>query len=84
MISDMYDAAEDTPQVKPDGTLTQAAKDILRVCEPPATMEDISRALVRHFSQVLPMVRDLVNLGLLEDQNGRLAVTDYGREKLGR
>jgi Mn-dependent DtxR family transcriptional regulator len=47
-------------------------------------MEDISRALVRHFSQVLPMVRDLVNLGLLEDQNGRLAVTDYGREKLGR
>ena len=30
------------------------------------------------------MVRDLVNLGLLEDQNGRLAVTDYGREKLGR
>ena len=38
MISDMYDAAEDTPQVKPDGTLTQSAKYILRVCEPPATM----------------------------------------------
>ena len=84
MTADMYDAAEATPQVKPDGSLTQAAKDILRVCEPPATEEDISRALVRHFSQVQPMVRDLVNLGLLEDNNGRLAVTDYGREKLGR
>ncbi|KHK00827.1 hypothetical protein DVDV_1175 [Desulfovibrio sp. DV] len=84
MTSDMYDAAEATPQVKPDGSLTQAAKDILRVCEPPATEEDISRALVRHFSQVQPMVRDLVNLGLLEDNNGRLAVTAYGREKLGR
>jgi Mn-dependent DtxR family transcriptional regulator len=83
MTSDMYDAAEATPQVKPDGTLTQAAKDILRACDPPATEEDISRALVRHFSQVQPMVRDLVNLGLLEDHNGRLAVTDYGREKLG-
>ena len=82
MTSDMYDAAEATPQVKPDGSLTQAAKDILRVCEPPATEEDISRALVRHFSQVQPMVRDLVNLGLLEDRNGRLAVSDYGREKL--
>lgn len=84
MTSDMYDAAEATPQVKPDGSLTQAAKDILRVCEPPATEEDISRSLVRHFSQVQPMVRDLVNLGLLEDNNGRLAVTAYGREKLGR
>lgn len=82
MTADMYDAAEDTPQVKPDGTLTQSAKDILRACDPPATAEDISRALVRHFSQVQPMVRDLVNLGLLEDRNGRLAVTDYGRDKL--
>ena len=82
MTSDMYDAAEATPQVKPDGSLTQSAKDILRVCDPPATEEDISRAVVRHFSQVQPMVRDLVNLGLLEDCNGRLAVTDYGREKL--
>lgn len=84
MTSDMYDAAEATPQVKPDGSLTQSAKDILRACDPPATEEDISRAVVRHFSQVQPMVRDLVNLGLLEDNNGRLAVTDYGREKLAR
>jgi len=84
MTSDMYDAAEATPQVKPDGSLTQSAKDILRVCDPPATEEDISRAVVRHFSQVQPMVRDLVNLGLLEDCNGRLAVTDYGREELAR
>ncbi len=81
---DRIDADESVAEIKPDGSLTQTARDILRVCEPPATEEDISRALVRHFSQVQPMVRDLVNLGLLEDVEGRLALTELAREKLGR
>lgn len=82
MTSDMYDADESVAAIKPDGSLTQTAKDILRVCEPPATEEDISRALVRHFSQVQPMVRDLVNLGLLEEVQGRLSLTGLAQEKL--
>lgn len=78
------DADESIAAIKPDGALTQTAKDILRVCDPPATEEDISRALVRHFSQVEPMVRDMVNLGLLVDVDGRLALTELAQAKLGR
>lgn len=76
------DADESVAAIKPDGALTQTAKDVLKVCDPPATEEDISRALVRHFSQVEPMVRDLVNLGLLEEVEGRLALTGLALEKL--
>ncbi|MHC1713823.1 MAG: hypothetical protein AB9872_16895 [Solidesulfovibrio sp.] len=82
MRRDMLDADESAAAVKPDGTLTQMAKDILRVCDPPATEEDISRALVRHFSQVQPMVRAMIHQDLLKDQEGRLTLTDRGREKL--
>lgn len=82
MTSDMYDADESVAAIKPDGTLTQTAKDILRVCDQPATEEDIARAIVRHFSQVVPMVRDMVNLGLLNNVEGRLAVTELAKEKL--
>uniref|UniRef100_I2Q3X4 Uncharacterized protein n=1 Tax=Desulfovibrio sp. U5L TaxID=596152 RepID=I2Q3X4_9BACT len=82
MTSDMYDADESVAAIKPDGSLTQTAKDILRICEPPATEEDIARGLVRHFSQVQPMVRDMLHLGLLEDAEGRLALTTLAREKL--
>ncbi len=83
MTSDMYDADESVAAIKPDGSLTQTAKDVLRACDPPATEEDIARALVRHFSQVQPMVRDLIHLGLLEDVRGRLGLTTLAREKLG-
>jgi len=83
-LHERIDADESVAAIKPDGGLTQTAKDILRVCDPPATEEDISRALVRHFSQVVPMVRDMVNLGLLVDVEGRLALTDLAREKLPR
>ncbi|MEA4854984.1 MAG: hypothetical protein AAGU21_14660 [Solidesulfovibrio sp.] len=77
------DADESIAAIKPDGSLTQTARDILRACDPPATEEDISRALVRHFSQVEPMVRDLVHLGLLKEVEGRLSLTELAVEKLG-
>jgi len=79
---DRIDADESVAAIKPDGSLTQTARDVLGVCDPPATQEDIARALVRHFSQVQPMVRDLVSLGLLEDVDGRLALTELALEKL--
>jgi Mn-dependent DtxR family transcriptional regulator len=82
MTRDMIDADESMAAIKPDGSLTQTARDVLRVCDPPATEEDIARALVRHFSQVQPMVRELISLGLLEDVSGRLVLTDFGQEKV--
>ena len=83
MTSDMYDADESVAAIKPDGALTQTARDILRACDPPATEEEIAKAIVRHFSQVVPMVRDMVNLGLLKDAEGRLVPTELAKEKLG-
>ncbi len=82
MIRDGFDTDESLAAIKPDGTLTQTAKDVLKACDPPATVEDIARAIVRHFSQIPPLVRDLVHQDLLEEVDGRLAVTELGREKL--
>jgi hypothetical protein len=82
MRRDLIDADESLVAIKSDGSLTQTAKDILRACDSPATQEEIARSLVRHFSQVGPLVLDCIQLGLLEDQDGRLALTAFGREKL--
>ena len=82
MRSDLVDADESVAAIKPDGSLTQMAKDILRACNPPATDEDIARALTRHFSFVEPLVRECIQQDLLKEQDGRFAITDLGREKL--
>jgi len=82
MRSELVDADESQAAIKPDGSLTQMAKDVLRVCDPPATDEEIARALSRHFSFVEPMVRQCIQQDLLKEQDGRLALTDLGREKL--
>ena len=36
MRRDLFDADESLAAVKPDGSLTQTAKDVLRACDPPA------------------------------------------------
>jgi hypothetical protein len=82
MSSDLVDPDESQVAIKSDGSLTQMAKDVLRACLTPATEEEVSKALVRHFSQVEPLVRDCIHLDLLVEQDGRLALTVVGREKL--
>jgi hypothetical protein len=82
MSSGLVDLDESQVAIKPDGSLTQMARDVLRACLTPATEEEVSKSLVRHFSQVGPLVRDCIHLDLLEDQDGRLALTVFGREKL--
>jgi hypothetical protein len=82
MRSDFADSDESAAAIKSDGSLTQMAKDVLRVCDPPATDEEIARALTRHFSFVEPLVRECIQQDLLKEQDGRLAITELGREKL--
>lgn len=82
MRRDLVDVDESQPAIKPDGSLTQMARDVLHVCDPPATYEDIARALSRHFSFVEPLVQVCIQLDLLREKNGRFALTDFAREKL--
>lgn len=82
MRSNLGDSDESLAAIKSDGSLTQMAKDVLRACDPPATDEDIARALTRHFSFVEPLVRECIQRDLLKEQDGRLALTELGREKL--
>jgi len=84
MRRDLVDADESQAAIKPDGSLTQMARDVLRACDPPATNEDIARALTRHFSFVEPLVQECIQQDLLREKNGRLALTDLAREKLLR
>lgn len=83
MSSDLADTDESQVAIKVDGSLTQMARDVLRACLTPSTEEEVAKALVRHFSQVGPLVQDCIQLDLLEDRSGRLALTAFGREKLG-
>jgi hypothetical protein len=82
MRPDLVDADESLVAIKSDGSLTQTAKDVLRACDPPATEEEIAKVLARHFSHVTPLVRDCIHLDLLKDEDGRLALTELGQEKL--
>lgn len=83
MSADLVDPDESQVAIKPDGSLTQMGRDVLRACLNPATEEEVAKALVRHFSQVGPLLQDCIQLDLLEDQSGRMALTAFGREKLG-
>ena len=65
MRSDSIETDESVAAIKPDGSLTQMAKDVLRACDPPATDEDIARALTRHFSFVEPVVQECIQQDLL-------------------
>lgn len=82
MSADLADPDESQIAIKSDGTLTQMTKDVLRACLTPATEEEVAKVLVRHFSQVGPLVRDCLHLDLLEEREGRLVLTVFGREKL--
>lgn len=69
--------------VKPDGTLTENAKAIMRLLDGPLSPEEIAPQVNRPLSQVRSMLRELKNQDLvIEEGEDRFLISDLGMTKL--
>jgi predicted transcriptional regulator len=68
--------------VKPDGTLSPSAEMILKVCEKPATIDEMAQATGLRSFRIKTSIRELTGAGLLEEQDDRFALTPAGAAKL--
>ena len=70
--------------VEPDGTLSESAKELLKITESPATPEDISSRLGQPLFKVRSSLRELAQAGLIQEEGGAFSTTEVGRERLSR
>lgn len=68
--------------VKPDGSLTEMAKVLLRQLEKPLNAEEIAPRVNQPLFKVRSVMRELVVNGLAMETDGEFQITSKGREKL--
>jgi hypothetical protein len=68
--------------VKPDGSLTETAKVLLRQLENPLNAEEIAPLVNQPLFKVRSVMRELVSNGLAMETEGRFRITSKGKEKL--
>jgi len=70
--------------VKPDGTLTENAKAVLRQLDRPLSPEEIAPRVNRPLFQARSILRELKSQTLvLEETPGLFTISDLGKAKLG-
>jgi hypothetical protein len=67
--------------VKPDGSLTETAKVLLRQIENPLNAEEIASLVNQPLFKVRSVMRELVSNSLAKEENGRFQVLSKGKEK---
>jgi predicted transcriptional regulator len=68
--------------VKPDGSLTETAKVLLRQLENPLNAEEIAPRVGQPLFKVRSVMRELVGNGLAMEADGKFQITTKGKEKL--
>jgi predicted transcriptional regulator len=68
--------------VKPDGSLTETAKVLLRQLENPLTAEEIAPRINQPLFKVRSVMRELVGNGLTMETDGKFQITSKGKEKM--
>jgi predicted transcriptional regulator len=68
--------------VKPDGSLTETAKVLLRQLEKPLNAEEIAPRIGQPLFKVRSVMRELLSNGLAIEVNGRFQISSKGEEKL--
>jgi predicted transcriptional regulator len=68
--------------VKPDGSLTETAKTLLRQLDNLLTAEEIAPRVNQPLFKVRSILRELVNNGLALEGEGKFQITAKGTEKL--
>jgi hypothetical protein len=68
--------------VKPDGSLTETAKTLLRQLENPLDAEEIASRGTQPLFRVRSILRELVSNGLALEAEGKFQISSKGTEKL--
>lgn len=68
--------------INPDGSLTPSALAVLRALETPATPAEIAQRAALPLFRVRGSLRELVEAGLLAEQEGIYSLTPQGRAKI--
>jgi hypothetical protein len=68
--------------VKPDGSLTETAKVLLRQLQNPLNAEEIAPRISQPLFKVRSVLRELVSNGLALEGDGKFQITAKGTEKL--
>jgi len=68
--------------VKPDGSLTETAKVLLRQLRNPLNAEEIAPLVNQPLFKVRSVMRELVSNGLVLEGAGKFQITAKGTEKL--
>jgi len=68
--------------VKPDGSLTETAKVLLRQLENPLNAEEIASLVGQPLFKVRSVMRELVSNGLALELEGGFQISSKGKEKL--
>lgn len=68
--------------INPDGTLTPSAQAVLKAAETPCSPAEIAKAANLPLFRVRSSLRELVEAGLLREENGSFTLTGEGRARL--
>ncbi|GBC96960.1 hypothetical protein HRbin16_02773 [bacterium HR16] len=68
--------------ISADGTLTESARRMLGVLQHPASPEEVAQATGLPLFRVRSGLREMAQAGLVEEKEGRYALTEAGRQKL--
>ena len=67
--------------INPDGTVTPSARKILRAAETSLTPAELAAATDLPLYRIRSSLRELVQAGLLREQDERYVTTDAGRTR---
>ncbi len=68
--------------VNPDGTISESAKNLLRIIQVPLLPEEISKQVAQPLFKVRSSLREMNAAGFVEEENGKFKITERGREKI--
>lgn len=68
--------------INPDGTLTASAKAILSALSSPVALEKVAKSTGLPLFRIRSSIREMLEAGLVEKEEGKYAATKLGREKI--
>ena len=66
--------------VNPDGSLSESGRKLLTALAEPLTPEEISRKTGQPLFKVRSSLREMVDAGLITEENGGYTVTEQGQQ----
>lgn len=68
--------------INPDGTLTPSAKVVLSALSSPVALEEVAKSTQLPLFRIRSSIREMLEAGLVEKEEGKYAATELGREKI--